>query len=1110
MSKLEHKAILASAGSGKTFQLAHRYIRILSGKDADGKLVTPDRICAMTFTRKAAGEIFDSIANYLRVSASDESNAAITSQRIDMPQMKRADYLMTLRRFIDNLHCARIGTLDSFIVGIAKAFPVELGIPMDFQVMDTSGAAAQENRERVLDRILHYTDSGNLGRTFVESFRQATYGHEEKKLGKAVDTFLTRMRSQYRLCSDGSKWGNDKVIWGDNRPFAQPVRFDSADAVKEVRAWYDSQDLTQSRPKAVYDFVLSVAEELADYGHTSSANNLMDKSLFGQFLGQLNQMKQGDAALEYYNVKYTIPHKIASVLAALIHNMICIEYQRMLNRTAGLFNLLSTYDREYEDITRALGMFSFTDIQYLLAGGKAISRKEAPDRLYIDYRMDCRLDHWLLDEFQDTSDLQWAVFENLISEIVQAGDAEARSFFYVGDVKQAIYSWRGGNHELFLDIINKFNENGKVINIQPMQETYRCSEPVIRAVNKVFTSLPIEFPRTTVDKWSGVWKEHKTVSESKDTGYVTILEPELSQDSDVSPEEQRCQLVADLLNEIQPLKRGLKVGVLVRGNDFGKELVNLLSKECPEMNFVHEGESSIGENEVAALLINMVKAAAHPGDEYAWKYIQMTPMSEVLRGKGVNRSNMSGLLMSEIQEEGYQTFVRNWGDLLAGALAIQGRDIGEYGQECLDRIETAAAEFDALGQPDCDSFLRYMDSYTTREQPSSSAVRVMTIHQSKGLEFDIVILAELQTRKESNMIQTSASDLICAGARSNPDWILKMPKRILAEMDPVLNAQLEAANAAHSFDSLCGVYVAMTRARSGLYILTSGFKSSPKTMHASVFIKQQLTGEGNSPKAKANINLSGRDYKKLYEDGGGSGWYEKKWPIRDEAVVEEDALHLAEGYAKTIDKVKVLKHREPSRLRTIMVRPASTLFEARSAEIMHFGSAIHEMFEQVEWAEDADVDAIVSTWEPTSAYEVEVTKDAIEQFRNCMKSDAIRSCLSNPTNAVQKSSQRPQVSHQNAEVWLEKSFEIVLDDEFVSGAFDRVVIVRDEQGKPVSAAIFDYKSSMVDESGIDEKVKDYIPQMHTYRDALSVILALDKKKIMLNLIFTKQQALRTV
>lgn len=1100
-SAISHKAILASAGSGKTFQLAHRYIRILAEGCLTGIPVAPDRICAMTFTRKAAGEILDSIAEYLRISASDEKAAAVTARdRIGMPDLTRADFLKLLRLFIDDLHRARIGTLDSFIVGIAKAFPVELGIPMGFQVVDSESAAARENRRMVLERILGPAGARDVGKNFLSAFKIATYGHEEKTFGSVLDSFLDRMRSQYRLCPDGRKWGNEDLIWpGRGRPLRLGRNDDLRASASAVVSW------AKEKNQKVYRDIIDIAHALENYVPASAWEGAFDNTVFSRLLRSFHALEKGDVDIVYgsgRNNVYVIPADIAGHLYNLMYNMMAIEFDRVLRRTVGTFELLNTYEHAYEEITRSAGSFSFTDIQYLLTGpsamggGRLISRERgggADDegRLYIDYRMDCRLDHWLLDEFQDTSDLQWAVFENLVSEILQAPASENRSFFYVGDVKQAIYRWRGGNHELFHDIIDKFNKNGIVIELEPMQETRRCSQPVIDTVNRTFGALPEELPADAVKKWAAVWEDHKTAVKNSECGYAAILEPAEPVASSDSA-SARCMLVADLLNEIKPVKRGIETGILVRSNDFGRQLVDFLRKECPEMSFVHEGEAAITDNEVAHVLLALVTLAAHPSDEYAWKYIQMTPMSGVLKELKIGRSNIAPRLLAEIQEDGFQRFVRNWGTRLDGVCKI-----GQYGRYCLDRFESAAAEFDALGIKGCNGFLRFMDDYTIRDQPSSSAVRVMTVHQSKGLEFDMVIIPQLQGGGSTgNMARESKLDLICAGGRSDPDWILKMPKRIIAENVTEFNKQLEAADAEHCYDSLCTLYVAMTRAKRGLYFITTTGRSAPSTLNAAVFLKEQLTGR-RLQAAVSNVRLSGSDYAVMYECGTGSEWYKHNWPEKELEVFENKELLMPSGYAGKHDRCRMLHHREPSGQRGI-VRNASLLFESRSTDIMDFGSAIHELLEQVEWAEDADVDAIVAQWEKTSVYGADVTKDVIIQFRECMKSEAVRKCLSRPDGAMESP-------------WLEKRFEVIIKNELLSGAFDRVTIVRDGDGKPVSASIIDYKSSVVDtDDKIKDKIDDYTPQMTAYRDALSVILGIPKDRISLYLLFTRQQQLHEI
>ena len=113
-----HKAISASAGSGKTFQLAHRYIELVS------KGVKPDRVIALTFSRKAAGEIFDSVVKYICQAASSSEGALGTGKLIGKPDMRQNEFLHILRELLESLHRLHIGTLDSFTVGVAKAFPM--------------------------------------------------------------------------------------------------------------------------------------------------------------------------------------------------------------------------------------------------------------------------------------------------------------------------------------------------------------------------------------------------------------------------------------------------------------------------------------------------------------------------------------------------------------------------------------------------------------------------------------------------------------------------------------------------------------------------------------------------------------------------------------------------------------------------------------------------------------------------------------------------------------------------------------------------------------------------------------------------------------------------
>ena len=208
-----HRAISASAGSGKTFQLAHRYIELMS------KGVKADRIIALTFSRKAAGEIFDSVVKYLCQAASSAEAALETGRLIGKREGKREDFLKILRELLESLHRLHIGTLDSFTVGIARNFPMELGIPPHFQLLGEDGAAG-DVRQKVLARVFGQGEADQDLRTeFLQAYSQATFGQEEKGLADRLDTLIGRHHGHYQILPQAMAWGQQELIWAGNSPW---------------------------------------------------------------------------------------------------------------------------------------------------------------------------------------------------------------------------------------------------------------------------------------------------------------------------------------------------------------------------------------------------------------------------------------------------------------------------------------------------------------------------------------------------------------------------------------------------------------------------------------------------------------------------------------------------------------------------------------------------------------------------------------------------------------------------------------------------------------------------------------------------------------------------
>ena len=1066
-----HKAISASAGSGKTFQLAHRYIELMS------KGVKPDRIIALTFSRKAAGEIFDSVVRYLCQAASSPEAALRTGRLIGKPDTRQHEFLHILRELLESLHRLHIGTLDSFTVGVAKTFPMELGIPPRFQLLGEDGAAGVV-RQQVLARVFSQREANQALRSeFLEAYKQVTFGREEKELGERLDALIRENRGYYQVLPAASAWGHEDRIWAGSSPWWKGTGDVEATA-SHLTDLLRQDGLSESAMKRWETFIGAVRK----FGVGSTWPDAIDY-LFVKLSPHIESLQAGDLSFKMDKASQHLSREECRLALALMAHVMNTEMAVALQKTQGIYRVLDLYEGFYDAMLRRQGRLTFTDVQYLLtagnraSGGLVMSRMPSAEmRLYIDYRLDCKLDHWLLDEFQDTSDLQWEVLSNLADEILQDNSGQ-RSFFYVGDAKQSIYGWRGGNAKLFNSVLDRYGEH---IELSHLSTSFRSCQVVVDTVNRVFGAMPADLlPQGAVAQWQRVWQVHRCEEGAVPKhGYAAVLEPPCDGGRVKPGDEDRYGVVAQLLREIEPLKRGLSVAVLVRTNKSGNEMVDFLRRECSGMRIVHEGTASIKDNPVVAALLSLVKFAAHPADTYAWRHLQMSPLRGYFARERLTRDHLPLLLLRELQTNGFQSLIRNWGDRLGG-----DQPLDAFGQKRLNELVNAAIEFDETGSRDCNAFLRSIDSYQIHDLATDDAVRVMTIHQSKGLGFDMVILPDLQTE---NMARGRQTGFVLARepVTGKPAWALEMPQRIVAENDAVLDRQLALEDEKVAFDALCLLYVAMTRAKKGLYIVTSFPGGFSKVLTPAAFVKQQLTGDTKPVEGKP-LQIGGEDVVCLYEVGDPQ-WHAKTLETaRQPAPVE--AAQLPPGFRRQPSVRRRLVHVQPSQ-RADIIHRADSLFALGAQDNLDLGTAIHQLFEKVSWIGEVDAEALIMEWSEASSMRKDLKQKAVDLFRRAMAAPEIRRALTRPSG--------------NVTLWQEKRFEIVIDNRWVSGAFDRVIVVRDDTGKPMRATVLDFKSAGVpDDAAAIALAGQYRPQMQIYRSVLSGMLGLDAAKVTLSLVF---------
>ena len=300
-------------------------------------------------------------------------------------------------------------------------------------------------------------------------------------------------------------------------------------------------------------------------------------------------------------------------------------------------------------------------------------------------------------------------------------------------------------------------------------------------------------------------------------------------------------------------------------------------------------------------------------------------------------------------------------------------------------------------------------------------------------------------------------------ARLNPDgeadWIIEPIKQDLMQADPCLNQLHEQSISQRGFGNLCTLYVAMTRAKRGLYMISDFDRvAKASTVH---YLRERLGRD-----AQPTELFPASNYPVLWRCGD-PNWHASFQA--DAAKPARQAPPPAPHFAAAHPRLQLAR---PSSAHAFTLA-AGSLFDLRQ-QASDFGTKVHDAFEQIEWLERAECDA-----EPA-------VKQTLEQ---CFANSAIRALFTAPQSA--------------SLVWRERAFSYVDGEQFINGVFDRVVIHQDDRGQITAAHIIDFKTDRIHPANtLQQATARHRPQLEVYRTALSKIIGIDASLIELHLLFT--------
>lgn len=1072
-SRFDHRLIRASAGTGKTYQLALRYLGLV----ADG--VRPEEILATTFTRKAAGEILDRVLGWLAKAVLEPGERQALAQALGRPDLDAARCRQMLRSLLDRLHALRIGTLDSFFLQIAQAFGPELGLVPGWSICDEVDDAAL--RDEAIQQLLAEQRPGDLA-TLVHAL---TKGATQRSVARLIQDTITDLYELYRETTPQA-WQRLP-----RPPEVSPQQLLAA--LKRLTTFADDSRLGRA-----------IQDDLARWS-LQDPEEIVAKGLFKKVL-------EGD--LTYY--RQPLPPQAVAAYQTLLKEVRRLVLAELAWQTEATHDLLQRFETHYTALQAARGALRFADVTACVA-----RLQQRLDSQQFAFRLDGAIRHLLLDEFQDTSPLQWRALRPLAQRVVH--DPRG-SFFCVGDGKQAIYGWRGGEAEL-LDALPQ--------ELAPLRETtldvsYRSSPPVIDAVNTVFQNLTshpnLDDLAEPLARWQAAFPPHRT-ARTHLSGLVQLLTGPAATEGEntLAP---ILDYTAQRVEHWRDRAPWASIAVLVRTNQAVARAIYSLRQR--QILASEEGGNPLIDSPAVELILSLLVLADHPGDRVARFHLAQSPLAGPLgeflaaqRGRSrdpaapfpedddLAAALVSRALRRQLLEQGYGPTVLAWARRLAPVCDARQRFR-------LEQLVEQAYAYQPQSTLRPGDFVRLIEQSRIAD-PLAAPVRVMTIHQAKGLEFDVVLLPEL------SMLLAGQPRTVVAGrpAPAEPvDHVCRTANETIRLLLPdEWQARFARDRAREVTEALCLLYVAMTRAVHVLEMIIPPARDNERSLHKTFAGLLRATLAPGHPAEPLTT---------LYAHGDPQ-WHQKvpSHKAAAQSQPSEPASAAALRLAAAVPRVRLapepastargLKRVSPSALEGGRVLRGAALLGSRHAAARDSGTLLHLWLAQVGWLEDGLPDE-AQLVELAARHGGELgdlggeVAGWIPRFRRMLAQPAVTALLSREFYQTPASlglpgapAQGPAGPSVQLDLFREWSFAVRRGDELVSGAIDRLVVVR--QGEQVLAAdVIDFKTDELPSDAGAQAVlatrRDYYrPQVEAYREVVARMLALPIERVSARLVF---------
>lgn len=819
----------SSAGAGKTHSLVKHYLTLCLGSEDPASYRT---VLALTFTNKAAQEMKERAVKYLReLTAKGEPNSAMRDVRNHLQQTvgladqqlaDRADRM--LRHMLHHWSDVSISTIDAFTQRVVRPFARDLRLDQDLRMTTDQDGYLQQAVERLIalaGEDARITEI--LGQACLQLLHEEQRWDPERPLVQLSRELLNErsIAPLQRIATMDS--GDVARISGVLRAEEKRFRERMQGLGREALALLDNAGVTMGDLHRGKNGIHSMFRKLAGYRNERvMPNSYALTTLDEQRWGGPNITPHGRAAL----------NTLIPELERLARTAIAEQeagFRDFLLRGAVLRELPATFalhelERQLDALKQEDGVAFFSDLTRRVAD--IVAREPVP---FIHERMGERFRHFLIDEFQDTSLLQWTCLLPLIDNALSGGG----SALLVGDAKQAIYRWRNGEVRLFTDLPHVFGrgddplaeerEATLVRTFRPLDRlahNRRSSPTIIAFNNALFGALARLLPPSL----QSVYEGHEQLPGEDRPGLVEVRVLDADKNGDERLDELLAHVEEALRNALADGARPGDVAILVRTGKQGAHVAqHLLSRGFAVLS--PDGLKVAADMRVG-MVIDALRALFFNDATAAVRALLSRSVAQRTDGSTVDPLSGRTSAPDAIQELRAITMplpLASAHDLLPELLLhlhdtlLPQQDVHGPFLALMDEAHGWCGEHPM----DIPGFLQYWErtgaTRSTAPPDDGGAVHVMTIHKAKGLEFPVVIVPDANMRPRG---------------RSN-DRLWVEPGETVPELDSALVAyvaalrdagvpELQVEEELRILDDLNLLYVAFTRPVDRLHVFVHG------------------------------------------------------------------------------------------------------------------------------------------------------------------------------------------------------------------------------------------------------------------------------------------------